>query len=73
MPIETPQGMMLAGSTQQLGERDSLYLCLEIPDRVFERSLGHAVAANLPEDVRTSAAAFYIRHRAGAGRARSQL
>ena len=40
----------VAGAAEKFGERDSLLLRVEIPDCVFERGLGHAVAADLLEE-----------------------
>ncbi len=50
-----------ADSTQELGEGDLLDLGFEVPDRVFQRGLRHAVAADLPEDIRATSSAFNIR------------
>ncbi len=53
-------GNDLAGTAEKFGQGDALNLGLEVPDRVFERGLGHAVAAHLLEEFGTTAAALHI-------------
>ena len=43
----------VAHSAQQPGKRHALSLRLEVPDRVFQRGLGHGIAANHFEKART--------------------
>ncbi len=56
MPSETPQGIVVAHAAEQLRKRDAFALRLEIPDSVFKRGLGHAVAAHQSKDLRAIAA-----------------
>ncbi len=61
MPMETPQGMTVRVPPRSSARETLFDLGLEVPDGVFERGLGHAVAAHLPEDIRATSAAFNIR------------
>ena len=56
MPIETPQGMVSRTPPSSSAKRDAFALRFEVPDGVFERGLGHGVAAHLLEDARALAA-----------------
>src|SRR5580698_4252523 len=47
-------------TAQQVGQRYAAHLRLRIPDGVFERSLCHAMAADLAEDARTLATVLRI-------------
>jgi len=46
----------LAGAPEEAGKGDALHLGFEVPDGIFERGLGHAMAANLAEDAWAGAA-----------------
>ncbi len=48
--METPQAMRVARAAQQAGQRGALLLRIEVPHRVLQRRLGHAVAADLMEE-----------------------
>ena len=47
-------------AAKKFGKRDMLDLRFEVPDGVFESTFRHPVAAHLPEDLRTTSAAFHI-------------
>ena len=53
-------GYDFAVPAKEFGEGDALGLRFEVPDSIFERGLGHAMASNLSEDTRAASTAFHI-------------